>query len=65
MGDDARDLVGPGAKLVWVVDAGSHFEAMTAYHERMGWGPYTSQHQWDRQPYPDDWRRTQLGESRS
>jgi hypothetical protein len=50
---------------VWVVDAGRHFEAMTAYHERMGWGPYTSEHQWDRQPYPDDWRRTQLGESRS
>ena len=25
----------------------------------MGWGIYESDHDWDRQPYPDDWREIQ------
>jgi hypothetical protein len=28
------------AELVWTVDADSYVEAMTLYHEHMGWGPY-------------------------
>src|SRR6267142_3521918 len=28
-GDDARKLLSPDAKLIWTVEAGSHFEAMT------------------------------------
>ena len=52
-------IVRPG---VWEVDAGSHFEAMTLYHEHMNWGPYTTEHEWDDRPYPDDWRRSQEGD---
>jgi hypothetical protein len=60
MGADARSLLGPGAHLVWTVDAGSHFEAMTSYYEHMGWGEYTSEHAQDREPYPEEWREAQL-----
>jgi hypothetical protein len=63
MGDDARALLEPGARLVWKIEAGSHFEAMSLYYQRMGWGPYASQHDWDIGPYPDEWRRTQQPDS--
>ena len=32
----------PGAKLVWEVEAESHFEAMTLYYAYMQWGEYSS-----------------------
>ncbi len=35
-GDEARKLLPPGAKVVWRVEADSHFEAMTAYYQFMG-----------------------------
>jgi hypothetical protein len=41
LGEEARKLLGPDAKLVWSVEASSHFEAMTAYYQFMGWGQYT------------------------
>lgn len=41
-GDDARSLLGPGARLAWTVEAASSFEAMTKYYEYMGWGEYTT-----------------------
>jgi hypothetical protein len=41
-GDDARAMLGPHARLVWTVEAESHFEAMTAYYARMRWGTYTT-----------------------
>ena len=50
-GDAARSLLSPGAKLIWKVEAESHFEAMTAYYAFMGWGEYTTEHAWDKQPY--------------
>ena len=37
-GDDARKLLSPDAKLIWTVEAESHFEAMTAYYKFMAWG---------------------------
>ncbi|CAN5238326.1 hypothetical protein BH18ACI2_BH18ACI2_09010 [soil metagenome] len=55
LGDDARKLLGPHAKLIWTVEAGNHFEAMTAYYKFMDWGEYTTEHDWDFQPYPDEW----------
>jgi hypothetical protein len=58
MGADARALLEPGARLVWEFEAGSHFEAMSLYYEHMGWGSY-AEHDWDHQPYPDDWRLRQ------
>jgi hypothetical protein len=54
-GDDARKLLSPDAKLIWTVEAGSHFEAMTAYYKFMGWGEYTTDQAWDLQPYPEEW----------
>lgn len=59
MGDEARALMGPEARLVWTVEAGSHFEAMTQYYEHMGWGTYTTEFEWDYGPYPDEWMRVQ------
>lgn len=53
-GNDARALLSPRAKLLWTVEAGSFFEAMSAYYEFMGWGEYRTEHESDRQPYPDE-----------
>lgn len=53
LGDDARALLLPGAKLVWTVEAESHFEAMTKYYEHMGWGVYETIHVSDYEPYLD------------
>ncbi|MBS2533711.1 hypothetical protein KGQ20_13110 [Catenulispora sp. NF23] len=51
-GDGARALLTERARLVWTVEAASHFEAMTLYYERMGWGTYTTPYpEWDRQTY--------------
>ena len=41
-GKEARSLLLPAAKLVWEVEASSHYEAMTKYYEYMGWGQYTT-----------------------
>jgi hypothetical protein len=57
MGDEARSLLPAGSKLVWTVDAGSHFEAMTKYYKHIGLGEYKSDHAWDFEPYPDDWHK--------
>jgi hypothetical protein len=49
-----RKLLHPDAKLVWTVEAESHFEAMTKYYEYMGWGKYTSAFpELDKQPYSE------------
>ena len=42
MGDGARSLLSPSARIVWTVEAVSHFDAMTKYYERQGWGEYTT-----------------------
>ncbi len=59
LGDGARASLSPKAKLIWTVEAGSHFEAMTLYYQFMGWGEYTTHHEWDFKPYPDEWFETQ------
>jgi hypothetical protein len=61
MGDEARKLLDSGAKLVRTFEAGSHFEAMTTYNAILNRGPYATDQEWDRQPYPDDWVSTQAG----
>ncbi len=63
MGDDARGLMLPGARLVWTVEANSHFEAMTEYYKYMGWGTYTTEHSWNHQPYPEEWVQVQKSTS--
>ncbi|TCC65469.1 hypothetical protein E0H73_00535 [Kribbella pittospori] len=37
-GDDARGTLSPSARLVWTVEAASHFEAMTLYYHHQDWG---------------------------
>jgi hypothetical protein len=53
-GDDARAELGSDARMVWTVEAASHFEAMTLYYEHMGWGVYTTDFpEIDRQTYAE------------
>lgn len=59
MGDGARDLLGPGAILLWTVVAESHFDAMTKYYEFKNWGEYTTEHELDRQAYSEEWLEIQ------
>jgi len=42
-----------------VFEAKSHFEAMTLYYNRMGWGEYQTEQQWDIKPYPAEWIKIQ------
>ena len=51
LGNDARRLLAPNARLVWTVEADSHFEAMTKYYQFMGWGEYTTEFADDFIPY--------------
>jgi hypothetical protein len=55
MGSDARAFLGAGAELVAVIEASSHFNAMSQYYELMGWGTYTTEHAVDFLPYPEEW----------
>ena len=54
-GNDARKTLSPDAELIWTVEAESHFAAMTAYYDFMGWGGYTTDQEWDMQAYPNEW----------
>ncbi len=54
MGNDARAWLSPRARLIWTLEAASHFEAMTRYYERMGWGVYSTDFpEVDKQSYAD------------
>ncbi|WP_408598523.1 hypothetical protein [Pseudomonas sp. PLMAX] len=64
-GEDARAMLHAEAKLIWQVDAESHFEAMTKYYSYMAWGKYQTdfpeqdkttyrQLGWDHPPEIDD-----------
>ena len=59
MGDGARRLQGAKARMVGTFFACSHAEAMNIYYAMFGWGKYQSDHDWDFQPYPDEWLETQ------
>jgi hypothetical protein len=49
-GEGARKLAGSNAKLIWTTEAGSHFDAMTAYYDFMDWGTYRTDQPWDLNP---------------
>lgn len=55
LGEGARAGLSREAKLIWTVEAASHFEAMTKYYLHKGWGAYTTEEAWDMQPYPREW----------
>lgn len=54
MGDGARGQLSPEAACVWTVEASSHFEAMTLYYERQGWGEYTTDCDWAYTTYAEN-----------
>lgn len=54
-GEGARKSLGPDARLIWAVEADSHFEAMTLYYGFMDWGEYKTDYEEDKQPYPEEW----------
>ena len=62
-GEGVRKLLPAGSNLVWTVEAGSHFEAMSKYYNYIGWGKYETDQVWDFEPYPEDWLKTQQSES--
>jgi hypothetical protein len=54
LGDGARERLSKAAKLIWTVEAESHFEAMTMLYEYLDWGEYHSE--WpdlDKQTYKE------------
>ena len=53
MGDQARSLLSTSARLIWTVEAASHFEAMTLYYEHIGLGTYTTDQEWDYRTYAE------------
>jgi hypothetical protein len=55
MGDDFRALQSKRARLINRIEAASHFDAMTQYHELLGFEPYTTEHEADHRPYPEEW----------
>ena len=59
MGNEVRRLLPTGSKMVWTVEAGSHFEAMSEYYHHIGLGEYKTDQAWDFEPYPDDWLKVQ------
>lgn len=52
-GDEARAMLSPAARLVWTVNAASHFDAMTLYYEHQGWGTYATDQDWDFKTYAE------------
>lgn len=53
-GDAARALLESGSRLVWTLEAASHFDAMTEYYRHQGWGVYTTENpEWDRTTYAE------------
>ena len=58
-GDDCRRTLSPGSRLVATFEAGSHFEAMTQYHQLLGREVYTSDQARDHAPYPVEWQTIQ------
>jgi hypothetical protein len=57
MGDDARRLFGPAARLIHTFWSDSYIDTMKTYHEYLGREPYATEFpDVDSEPYPEDWR---------
>ncbi len=50
-GNEIRSYLSKRARLVWTVEAASHFEAMTKYYEYKGRDTYATRHEDDYVPY--------------
>ena len=58
-GDSCRQSLEPGARLLTIFQAGSHFETLTFYNHYLDREPYTTLTQADHQPYPEEWLEVQ------
>ena len=54
-GVQARQQMSPRARLVKVISASSHFEAMTTYYKLLDWGVYTTDQPDAHHPFPREW----------
>ena len=54
-GDGARAMLSEGARLLTTFEASTHFEARTAYNKLLEYEPYTTDQEWDYEPYPAEW----------
>jgi hypothetical protein len=53
-GAEARASLAAPSRLVWTVEASSHFEAMSAYYRYRDLGTYTTEYpEWDHKSYRD------------
>ncbi len=59
-GDAFRRQLSSTARLAQTFVAGSHFEAMQVFHRLFGREPYATEHAWDYEPYPIEWRDRQV-----
>ena len=55
LGSQCRELLPKDSRLLTTFVAGSHYEAMTIYHQYLGREPYTSNVPADWQPYAYEW----------
>jgi hypothetical protein len=55
LGAECRKSLAPNARLLSTFEAGSHFEAMTIYHEYLDREKYTTIYEQDYLPYPREW----------
>lgn len=55
-GDDFGRTLSLAARLIHTFSASSYFEAMTICNRLLGRGVYTTDHAWDFEPYPEEWR---------
>jgi len=55
LGNSCRETLPKRSRLLSTFVAGSHFDAMTIYHQYLGREFYTTNQPEDRLPYPADW----------
>ena len=49
-------MLAAGARLLTTFEAESHFEAMTIYYTYLDRGAYSTDQEWDYEPYPEEWK---------
>jgi hypothetical protein len=59
MGDGFRALLTEHAFRADTLTGHSHFDVMTKYWRRQGWGDYRTEHPEDHEPFPEQWFQVQ------
>lgn len=53
LGDSSRSSLPKGSRLLHIITAKCHYDAMIQYHQYMGWEKYTTNIPEDHLPYTD------------